>query len=118
MRYRVRALITFFSLLTAIPVFSQTVHVWEKVEIVLTSGKTFANAYTDVDVWVLLTGPSGSGFVNKKVWGFWDGGRTFVVRVLGTVPGIWTWTSGASVADTGLAGKTGNFTTMAWTEAE
>ena len=45
-------------LLAAVPAFSQTVHVWEKVEIVLTSGKSFANPYTDVDVWVLLTGPA------------------------------------------------------------
>jgi hypothetical protein len=105
-------------LLAAVPAFSQTVHVWEKVEIVLMSGRSFANPYTDVDVWALLTGPAGSGFTNKQVWGFWDGGKTFKVRVLGTVAGTWAWTSGASVSDTGLAGKSSSFTTVDWTEAE
>ena len=38
-------------------------HVWEKVELTLTANRSFPNPYTDVIVWVDLTGP---GF-NKRV---------------------------------------------------
>jgi len=103
-----------FVLLTIQSVFPQSIHVWEKVEITLTAQNSFANPYTAVDVWVQLKGP---GF-DKKVWGFWDGGNRFKVRVMATVPGKWTWTSGASVTDAGLTGKTGSFTAIAWTDDE
>ena len=89
-------------------------HVWEKQEIALTSARSFANPYTDATVWVDLSGP---GF-HKRVYGFWDGGQTFRVRVLATAPGNWTWRSGSSPTDAGLAGKSGSFTAVAWNEDE
>ena len=89
-------------------------HVWEKVEIVLRAQKTYANPYTEVDVWVDLKGP---GF-EKRCYGFWDGGDTFRVRVLATAPGEWSWRSGANPPDPGLAGASGTFTAAAWTESE
>ena len=93
---------------------AQTVHLWEKQEITLTSSRAFANPYTDVVVWVDLTGP---GF-QKRVYGFWDGGPTFRVRMVATAPGEWKWRSGSAPADSGLAGKTGGFTAVDWTDAE
>jgi hypothetical protein len=90
------------------------VHVWEKQELVFRSAKTFANPYTDATVWVDLDGP---GF-HQRVYGFWDGGRTFKVRLVATAPGEWRWTSGSAPADAGLAGKSGSFTAIAWTDAE
>ena len=90
------------------------VHVWEKQEIVFTSERTFSNPYTDVTVWVDLTGP---GF-NKRVYGFWDGGNEFCVRVVATAPGTWRWRSGSEPADAGLAGRSGTFEAVEWTEAE
>src|ERR1022692_1134752 len=90
------------------------VHVWEKQELSFTASRTFANPYTGAIVWVDLSGP---GF-HKRVYGFWDGGQTFRVRVLATQPGTWKWTSGSSPADPGLAGKTGTFSAIAWTEEE
>ena len=66
-------------------------HVWEKQELTFTAARTFANPYIDATVWVDLSGP---GF-KKRVYGFWDGGQTFRVRVLATVPGNWTWRSGS-----------------------
>ena len=90
------------------------VHPWEKQEITLTAEQKFANAYTDAVVWVDLTGPH----FNKRVYGFWDGGQTFRVRVVATEAGAWTWKSGSTPADAGLAGKSGSFTATAWTEAE
>jgi len=89
-------------------------HVWEKVEITLRSQRQFENPYTDVQVWVDLKGPD----FDKRCYGFWDGGDTFQVRILATAPGRWTWESGASVTDPGLQGVRGEFTAIAWTEAE
>jgi hypothetical protein len=89
-------------------------HPWEKVEIVLTAAKDYPNPYVDVAVWVELSGP---GFT-KRCYGFWDGGRTFRVRVVATGPGQWTWRSGSNQDDPGLSGKTGSFTATAWTQQE
>ena len=89
-------------------------HVWEKQELTFTSTASFANPYTDAVVWVDLSGP---GF-KKRVYGFWDGGRTFRVRLVATAPGIWTWWSGSDPEDAGLAGKSGSFAAVEWTDAE
>lgn len=89
-------------------------HVWEKEELTFTSKNSFKNAYTDVTVWVDLSGP---GF-NKRVYGFWDGGQIFRVRVVATQPGTWTWKSGSTPADPGLSGKSGTFKAIDWTTAE
>ena len=91
-----------------------TVHVWEKVELRLTAARDYDNPYVEVTVWVDLEGP---GF-SKRVYGFWDGGRDFTVRVLATAPGTWRWTSGSTTDDAGLSGKTGSFEAIAWTGAE
>lgn len=93
---------------------SQT-HVWEVQEIELRTARQYDNPYVDVECWVDLKGP---GF-DKRVYGFWDGGDVFRVRVVATAPGDWTWKSGSNQpADTGLNGKTGAFTAHEWTEAE
>jgi hypothetical protein len=95
-------------------VFAAATHVWEKQEITLTAQQKVENPYRDVDVWVDLKGP---GFA-KRVYGFWDGGNTFRVRVLATTPGEWSWVSGSNTSDAGLNGKTGSFSAQPWTEAE
>ncbi len=93
---------------------ADVVHVWEKVEVVLTAERSSPNPYTEVEVWVDLSGP---GF-ERRCYGFWDGGETFRVRILATAPGKWTWTSGSNVHDPGLTGKRGSFEAVEWTEAE
>lgn len=90
------------------------VHVWEMQELTFISKNQYKNPYTDVTVWVDLSGP---GF-NKKVYGFWDGDSTFRVRIIATQPGVWSWKSGSSSADPGLSGKSGSFTAIDWTEKE
>lgn len=90
-------------------------HVWEIMEIALTASGSYDNYYTDITCWVDLQGP---GFA-KRVYGFWDGGPTFRVRMVATAPGTWTWTSGSNQPDDkGLNGKTGTFDAIAWSEAE
>lgn len=93
---------------------AEPVHVWEKVEITLHSKQTFSNPYTDAKVWVDLKGP---GF-DKRCYGFWDGGDTFRVRVMATAAGKWAWNSGSQPDDAGLAGQSGEFEALPWSEAE
>jgi len=90
------------------------VHVFEKVEITLTATQQFSNPYTGVDVWVDLEGPD----FKKRCPGFWDGGQTFRVRITALAPGTWRWVSGSNPPDSGLGGKRGSFTAVAWSAAE
>jgi hypothetical protein len=88
--------------------------VWETQEITLEAAREYPNPYVDVTVWIELTGP---GF-NKKVYGFWDGGRTFKVRFVATTPGEWRWKVSATPADdSGLSGA-GALRAVAWSEAD
>jgi hypothetical protein len=91
-----------------------TVHIWEMQELTFIAKNTYKNAYTDVAVWVDLSGP---GF-KKKVYGFWDGDSTFRVRLVATQAGLWSWKSGSSSNDPGLTAKTGSFTAIDWSEKE
>ena len=90
-------------------------HVWENHEITLTAVRQYDNFYTDVTCWVDLEGP---GF-SRRIYGFWDGGRIFKVRVVATEPGGWSWKSGSNQkGDSGLNNQSGRFTAATWTEAE
>ncbi len=92
----------------------QTVHLWEKHELSFSSQNSYSNPYTQATIWVDLEGP---GF-RKRVYGFWNGGREFCVRVVATAPGTWHWKSGSEPFDAGLAGKEGSFAAVEWTEEE
>ncbi len=91
------------------------IHVWEMQEIVLHAEQPYKNYYTEVTCWIELQGP---GF-SKRIYGFWDGGNKFVVRIVATLPGEWKWISGSNQsADAGLNNISGHFEAIAWTEAE
>jgi hypothetical protein len=93
----------------------ETAHVWETREIELHSSRAHANPYADVECWVELRGP---GFA-KRIYGFWDGGEVYRVRVVATAPGRWSWTSGSNqTGDRGLNGRRGVFVAGAWTDSE
>jgi hypothetical protein len=53
-----------FGVFIPLPVFSAP-RVWEKQELTFTAARHFANPYTDVDVWVDLSGPH---FKKARVW--------------------------------------------------
>ncbi len=105
-----------FCLFGAFAISAQAaVHVWEIQEVEFRSSQRYSNPYVDVELWVDLKGP---GF-SRRVYGFWDGGDIFRVRMVATAAGHWTWTSGSNQpSDSGLTGRTGAFTAEGWTDAE
>jgi Protein of unknown function (DUF4038)/Domain of unknown function (DUF5060) len=102
------------ALASAAAAWGAAAHPWEKQELTFTASREVLNPYTDVTVWVELTGPH----FHKRIYGFWDGGATFHVRLVATEPGVWSWRSGSTPPDPGLSGKTGSFTAVPWTEEE
>jgi hypothetical protein len=89
--------------------------IWQPLEICLKTDTHYANPYLDVVMWVDLQGP---GF-KKRVYGFWDGGQTFKVRIVATVPGKWAWKSGSNQPqDNRLNGRNGTFHAEAWSTDE
>jgi hypothetical protein len=93
---------------------SGEVHVWETQEIILKANRDYANPYVDVDCWIDLSGPN----FKRRVYGFWDGGRTFKVRFVATAPGDWQWRAASNHRDdTGLTGG-GTLKAVAWTDEE
>jgi hypothetical protein len=119
--YKILISLLILLLLWGIPLYAQNaaifpvVHIWEMNEITLTAVQEYDNYYTDVTCWVELEGPNFS----QRIYGFWDGGTTFKVRVVATEVGGWSWTSGSNQAgDEGLNHQSGRFKAVEWTEAE
>jgi hypothetical protein len=78
---------------------------WREVELVLDAELDHESPYTSVEVWAEFRHDTGAVLRRPA---FWDGGRTWRLRFASPLPsGRWTWQSGASVADPGLAGVTG-----------
>lgn len=89
-------------------------HVWEAQEIVLQAARDYADPYVDVVCWIELEGP---GFA-RRVYGFWDGDRTYRVRFVATAPGEWRWRTGSNQPDdSGLNAGTGALRAVAWPAA-
>lgn len=94
---------------------SQEFRTWEMIEITLEASKTYENHYTDVTCWVDLEGPDFS----KRIYGFWDGGSTFKVRIVLNTEGRWQWKSGSDPSDDeGLNGQSGEYVATGWSEEE
>ena len=90
------------------------IHLWETLEISLTAQNAYQNAYMEVDVWAELKGPE----FDKKVFGFWDGGNTFKIRLTANRPGEWSYTTRSNVSDKGLDGMSDSFTAVDWSADE
>lgn len=92
---------------------SFSAHAWEVVEIPLTSAKTYANPYVDVDVSATFSGPGG---VSMTMPGYWDGGGNWKIRFAPTSAGSWTYTTTSSDAtNAGLHNQTGSIAVTAYT---
>ena len=94
---------------------SGEVHVWQMQEVTFEAAREYANPYVDVELWIDLEGPE----FKQRVYGFWDGGRTFKVRFVATKPGHWKWRSASNRSDDpGLTGGRGTFRAIAWDDAQ
>lgn len=90
---------------------SGEVYVWETQEITLHAARDYANPYVEVDCWIELSGPD----FKRRVYGFWDGGRTFKVRFVAPAAGDWTWRVGSNQpGDEGLNGGGGKLRAVQW----
>jgi len=80
---------------------------WARFEHSFHSTITYSNALQDVTLTVVFTSPLGE---TNQVFGFWDGGKTWLVRFSPNLPGRWTFTSACSdKANKGLNNQTGEF---------
>lgn len=113
MKQTIFTAIFWITLFLAAPVGA--VEVMEVNEVEFTTAQTYTNPYIEIDLWVTLTGPKGESFY---VPAFWDGGKTFRVRLVGTSTGEWSWSTGTETGDTGLDNKSGTFMATETTEAE
>jgi hypothetical protein len=60
------------------------------IEVRLTSDRDYDNPFQDVTVVVDVVAPSGR---HSRAEAFWDGGRTWRIRLPGDESGTWTWTT-------------------------
>ena len=98
-------LICFSSVAFAGKIFS--VAKWERTEITLKSSATYTNALQEAEVRALFVSPLGE---TNRVYGFWDGGKTWKIRFKPTFPGRWKYfTMCSDTANGGLHGQSGEF---------
>ena len=80
---------------------------WQRAEITLKSSVNYTNALQEAEVRVLFVSPLGE---TNRVYGFWDGGKTWRVRFKPTFPGRWKYyTMCSDTANRGLNGQSGEF---------
>lgn len=80
---------------------------WGRFEHSFQSGLTYSNALQDVTLSVVFTSPLGE---TNQVYGFWDGGKTWLVRFSPNLPGRWSFKSFCSdKANRGLNNQSGQF---------
>jgi len=84
-----------------------TVPKWQRFELALKSSRNYANPFQDAQMRVLFVSPLGQ---TNRVYGFWDGGRTWRVRYRPDFPGRWTYyTMCSDTSNTGLHDRSGEF---------
>ncbi len=95
---------------------SEAIGLWQVYEITLRSTKTYSNPFTSIDVYAILTSPSGE---ESQVYGFYDGdglggqGNLWKIRIMPDVTGNWFWQSFSSDAENiGLNNHSGKFSVV------
>ncbi len=80
---------------------------WSRFEQTFTSRTAYTNPVQQAELMVTFKSPLG---VSHKVYGFWDGGKTWRIRFTPNSPGEWTWTTACTdAANAGLHGHSGRF---------
>ncbi len=80
---------------------------WQRLELTFKSSVTYANPLQDAEMRVLFVSPLGE---TNRVYGFWDGGKTWRVRFQPGFAGRWTYyTMCSDTANAGLHEQRGTF---------
>jgi len=80
---------------------------WQRFELTLKSSVTYTNPLQEAEMRVLFVSPLGE---TNRVYGFWDGGKTWRVRFQPGFAGRWTYyTMCSDTANQGLHGQSGSF---------
>ena len=80
---------------------------WQRLELTFKSGVSYTNPLHEAEMRVLFVSPLGE---TNRVYGFWDGGKTWRVRFQPGFPGRWTYyTMCSDTANRGLHEQTGTF---------
>jgi hypothetical protein len=80
---------------------------WQRLELTFTSEVNYVQPLDDAEMRVIFVSPLGE---TNRVYGFWDGDRTWRVRFRPDFPGRWTYfTLCSNTADRGLHGVAGEF---------
>lgn len=80
---------------------------WQRLELSFKSGVSYTNPLHEAEMRVLFVSPLGE---TNRVYGFWDGGKTWRVRFQPGFPGRWTYyTMCSDTANRGLHEQTGSF---------
>jgi len=85
----------------------QIVAQWGRFEVTLTSTFKYSNPVQDASLSAEFISPQGE---TNRVFGFWDGGKTWRVRFAPNTVGRWTFTTACSdTANAGLENQSGAF---------
>jgi hypothetical protein len=88
-----------------------TVPKFARFEVTLTSSVTYTNPLRDARLSGSFVSPLGE---TNRVEGFWNGGRTWLIRFAPDLPGNWTYTTACSdPANAGLDRQSGEFRCVA-----
>lgn len=91
-------------------------HLWECVELELSSSVEYDNPFMEVELKLEFSGPKGERLL---VPAFWDGGRLWKARFAPTSEGEWKWKSICSkLSDKGLHGREGTVAGVPWSAAD
>ena len=79
-----------------------TVGQWDRFEASIENTRLYSNPYKDVALDVVYTRPDGS---KVQSWGFYDGSKTWKIRFMPDVPGLWRYEASFSDAQPGKNGQ-------------
>lgn len=102
------SLLAFLLLFSVALAGQESTGIWMRHEILLQSSKSYESPLYDLrNFYAVFTSPSGR---QKKINGFWDGGRSFKIRFMPDEMGEWSYETFASDEEnTGLHGQKGIF---------
>lgn len=101
------AVCVIFTNLPAVAARNLTAQKWQRLELTFKSSVNYTNPLQEAEMRVIFVSPLGE---TNRVYGFWDGGKTWRVRFQPGFAGRWTFhTMCSDTANKGLNGVSGEF---------